>query len=123
MTPWEGGEAAPTARNPRLGMLGGIKSRKLWVVAGVAAVAAGLALNWGWLTAVGAAPIILAALPCAAMCAWGSAWACRGTARPRSVVAETASRPRIAKRRRLTASNRDPKAGHGPDCNQGDRPC
>jgi hypothetical protein len=28
-------------------------------------------LNWGWLTAVGAAPILLAVLPCAAMCALG----------------------------------------------------
>lgn len=70
MTSWEGDQAAPTARNPWRGMLGGIR-RRLWVVAGVAAVAAGLALNWGWLTAVGAAPIILAVLPCAAMCALG----------------------------------------------------
>jgi hypothetical protein len=28
-------------------------------------------LNWGWLTAVGAAPILLSLLPCAAMCALG----------------------------------------------------
>jgi hypothetical protein len=40
-------------------------------LAGVAAVGGGVALNWGWLTAVGAAPIILSALPCAAMCALG----------------------------------------------------
>lgn len=32
---------------------------------------AGMAMNWGWLVAVGAAPILLAVLPCAAMCALG----------------------------------------------------
>ena len=37
----------------------------------VAAVAAGVFLDWKWLVAVGAAPIILAVLPCAAMCAIG----------------------------------------------------
>lgn len=31
----------------------------------------GMAMNWGWLVAVGAAPILLAVLPCAAMCALG----------------------------------------------------
>jgi hypothetical protein len=36
-----------------------------------AALAAGLALNWGWLVAIGAAPLLLTALPCVAMCALG----------------------------------------------------
>ena len=40
-------------------------------VAGIGLVALGLALNWSWLVAVGAAPIILAFAPCAAMCALG----------------------------------------------------
>jgi len=31
----------------------------------------GLVFNWSWLVAVGAAPLLLAALPCAAMCALG----------------------------------------------------
>lgn len=70
MTSWEGDEVEMTALNPRRGMPGGIRRRKLWGAAGVAAVAAGLALNWG-LTVVGAAPIMLAVLPCAAMCALG----------------------------------------------------
>lgn len=34
-------------------------------------VSAALYLNWGWLAAVGAAPILLAIAPCAAMCALG----------------------------------------------------
>lgn len=44
--------------------------RGLLILAGVT-VAAGLALNWSWLAAVGAAPLIVALLPCAAMCALG----------------------------------------------------
>jgi hypothetical protein len=31
----------------------------------------GLSLNWGWLVAVGAAPVILSLAPCAIMCAVG----------------------------------------------------
>ena len=45
--------------------------RRLWGLAGFAAIGTGLALNWGWLTAVGAAPILISLLPCAAMCALG----------------------------------------------------
>ena len=41
------------------------------VVLGAAAIAAGLALNWSWLVAIGAAPLLLTALPCVAMCALG----------------------------------------------------
>lgn len=35
------------------------------------AVGTGVALNLGWLTAVGLAPFLLGALPCAAACALG----------------------------------------------------
>lgn len=44
--------------------------RDLLIVA-LAVIAAGLALNWGWLRAIGAAPLILSLAPCAAMCALG----------------------------------------------------
>jgi hypothetical protein len=44
--------------------------RGITVLASVA-IAAGLAFNWGWLVAVGIAPILLAVLPCVAMCALG----------------------------------------------------
>ncbi|SFP84338.1 hypothetical protein SAMN04488047_11435 [Tranquillimonas alkanivorans] len=37
----------------------------------LAVVGGGAALNWGWLTAIGAAPLILSLAPCAAMCALG----------------------------------------------------
>ena len=37
----------------------------------VVLVLAAIALNWGWLVAVGIAPLLLAFAPCAAMCALG----------------------------------------------------
>lgn len=46
-------------------------NRRVLIALAVAAVAGGAALNWGWLVAIGVAPIILALLPCAAMCAVG----------------------------------------------------
>ena len=48
-----------------------IAGPRILIPIGIAIVGAGLALNWGWLTAVGVAPILIAVLPCAAMCALG----------------------------------------------------
>lgn len=48
-----------------------LKGRHALLLLAGALIAAGLALNWGWLTAIGAAPIILALAPCLAMCALG----------------------------------------------------
>jgi hypothetical protein len=44
--------------------------RGLIIFAGLALIA-GLAMNWSWLVAAGIAPILISALPCAAMCALG----------------------------------------------------
>jgi hypothetical protein len=41
------------------------------ILLAVAALGAGAALNWGWLVAIGVAPILLSLAPCAAMCALG----------------------------------------------------
>lgn len=41
------------------------------VALAVVAVGAGLAFNWSWLVAAGIAPLLLAVLPCVAMCALG----------------------------------------------------
>ena len=41
------------------------------IVLAVAVVGAGMIMNWSWLVAIGAAPLLLAILPCAAMCALG----------------------------------------------------
>ena len=48
-----------------------VTSKRGLIVLAVGTVVAGLALNWSWLVAVGIAPILLAVLPCAAMCALG----------------------------------------------------
>jgi hypothetical protein len=45
--------------------------RRGWLVAAVALIVSGAVFNWGWLTAIGAAPLILAFAPCALMCAVG----------------------------------------------------
>jgi YHS domain-containing protein len=44
--------------------------RALFVLA-AALIVGGIALNWGWLVAAGFAPILIAFLPCAVMCAVG----------------------------------------------------
>ncbi len=48
-----------------------IGGRRGLIVLAIGIAAAGTAMNWGWLVAVGIAPILLAVLPCAAMCALG----------------------------------------------------
>jgi hypothetical protein len=45
-------------------------TRGLMLMAG-AIIAAGLALKWSWLVAIGVAPLLLTVLPCVAMCALG----------------------------------------------------
>ena len=54
-----------------------IGNRWVLVGAGLAVVGSGLALGWDWLTAVGAAPLILSAAPCLVMCAVGACAMCR----------------------------------------------
>ncbi len=45
--------------------------RRGLIVAAALVLVAGLALNWSWLVAAGIAPLLVAVLPCAAMCALG----------------------------------------------------
>ena len=45
--------------------------RRGMIILAAALIVAGMALNWGWLTAIGAAPILLALAPCAVMCGLG----------------------------------------------------
>ena len=42
-----------------------------WLLVALAIIGAGAVLKWSWLTAIGAAPLILSFAPCAAMCAAG----------------------------------------------------
>lgn len=46
-------------------------NRRVMIFLAVAVLGVGAALNWGWLVAIGVAPILLAVAPCAAMCALG----------------------------------------------------
>lgn len=46
-----------------------LSNRWLWLAFGAVALIAGAALNWNWLVAAGVLPLLLAALPCVAMCA------------------------------------------------------
>ena len=48
-----------------------LRGRRVWWLAATLALVAGAAFNWSWLVAIGAAPLLVAALPCAAMCALG----------------------------------------------------
>ena len=41
------------------------------IILALAFVAAGTAMNWSWLVAVGLAPLLIGILPCAAMCVLG----------------------------------------------------
>ncbi|WP_375263308.1 hypothetical protein [Palleronia sp.] len=45
--------------------------RRGFILSAMAVAAAGFWLNWGWLTAIGAAPLILSLAPCAVMCGLG----------------------------------------------------
>ncbi len=67
----------PSASAAGAGPLGSTAShvrripRTAWLGGGVLALALGLGLGWDWLAAAGVLPLLLAALPCAAMCALG----------------------------------------------------
>jgi hypothetical protein len=45
--------------------------RRVMFAAAATVVGSGMALNWGWLTAIGLAPILVSLAPCAAMCGLG----------------------------------------------------
>ena len=46
-------------------------SRRGLIIIAIALVIGGLAANWGWMIALGVAPVILSLAPCALMCAVG----------------------------------------------------
>ena len=62
-----------------------VGNRLVLVGVAVVLVALGLYLGWGWLAALGLAPIILSLLPCVAMCALGLCMM-RGKARSREAA-------------------------------------
>lgn len=48
-----------------------VGGRRGLILLTVAGLGAGAALNWGWLVAIGAAPLLLVIAPCAVMCGLG----------------------------------------------------
>ena len=70
-----------------------IGDRRLLVVAGLAVIGTGLALGWGWLAAVGVAPLIVSAAPCLVMCALGVCMMGRGQQACSSQPAPRAGEP------------------------------
>lgn len=62
-------EALPARPGPSIPAL--LFSRRGLLVIAALAIAAGLTLNWSWLVATGAAPILIAVLPCLVMCGLG----------------------------------------------------
>ena len=71
MTPIESirAETVSSGRDPLSAIRRRFGGRQLLIIAGAAIAIAGLAFNWSWLVAAGIAPLLLSALPCAAMCA------------------------------------------------------
>lgn len=45
--------------------------RRLLFVGAATLMGGGMALNWGWLTAIGLAPVLVSLAPCAVMCGLG----------------------------------------------------
>lgn len=64
------------------------------ILASMAIVGAGLYLNWGWVTAIGAAPLILALAPCAVMCGLGVCAMCKSKSCDNKSTAVEPSLPR-----------------------------
>lgn len=84
--------------------------RRILLLVAAVAIAGGLALNWDWLVAAGLAPILIAILPCAVMCALGMCMhkmsgGSGGTANSASCCATESPPPRQteARTRNLTA--------------------
>jgi hypothetical protein len=70
-------------------------SRTAFVALAIAAVGAGVALNWGWLVAAGIAPVVLTALPCLVMCGLGLCMTkmVGGSCAPKSAQSAPAAEP------------------------------
>ena len=70
-----------------------LRSPRGLLLIGIAVIAAGLALGWNWVVAIGLAPIVLAVAPCALMCALGMCM--MGMGRGKSAGSTTVAAPTI----------------------------
>lgn len=64
------------------------------ILTSMAIIGAGLFLNWGWVTTIGAAPLILALAPCAVMCGLGVCVMCKSNSCEKSNSAAEPGLPR-----------------------------
>lgn len=89
---------APSIASARERARSWLTSPRGLLLVGIAVIAAGLALGWNWVVALGLAPIVLAFAPCALMCALGMCMmgmgrkAANPTAAPEAKMPEPASR-------------------------------
>lgn len=101
-----------------------LAGRRGLIVLATAAIVVGLALNWSWLVAAGIAPLLLAVLPCLAMCALGlcmhraggkscSTSAESAKAEQTAVTPDVPPVPRLAGKSRAERRARDTDADHG----------
>ena len=71
-----------------------LRDRRVQIALAAILVGGGLALNWGWVVAIGLAPLLLGVLPCVVMCAFGLCMmggrsnACQGDASSRASQAD-----------------------------------
>lgn len=70
-------ETSPHTEIPGAGPWRPKLGRRGLILLSMAVIGAGLYLNWGWVTAIGAAPLILALAPCAVMCGLGYCAMCK----------------------------------------------
>lgn len=69
-----------TSYDQRVARPGGFSipfGRRGLILGAMALIGAALWLNWGWVAAIGAAPLILALAPCAVMCGLGACAMCK----------------------------------------------
>ena len=69
MSPFNGARASDTERAGNWPQW--LTRRRILFVAATALIVGGMTLNWGWLTAVGLASILIALAPCGVMCGLG----------------------------------------------------
>jgi len=90
-----------------------VEGRRGLIALATVAIVAGLALNWNWLVTAGIAPVLLAALPCVAMCALGlcmrhGAGKSRGTEMPSGKAGEGSADEGTSTAARLHPVRNDP---------------
>ncbi len=84
--------------------------RRALILLTVAALGVGAAFNWGWLVAMGVAPLLLVFAPCAAMCVLGHRMnKATGKSHSREVGTTERSRPQAGSDPPVAAGSKHPE--------------